>query len=120
MEDGPATENFAPIPLEGNVDFDGLAGGGLSEELKRSLKHAPRGETVSWGIPFRIGRPVLLSGAPVTEKTPGLKAEWLVFAHTTDIEPLEHDEHGFIHPMRGEGRLGEHVADYVIVYADGS
>ncbi len=120
MKDGPATGQFTPIPLKGNVDFDGLAGAGLSEELKRSLPHAPRGETISWGIPFRIGRPVLLIGEAVTEKTPGLKAEWLVFIHTTDIEPLEWDEHGFIHPMKGEGRLGEHVADYVIVYADGS
>jgi hypothetical protein len=36
------------------------------------------------------------------------------------VKPIEQDNHGFIRPMRGEGYLGEHVADYVIVYADGT
>ncbi|GAG34177.1 unnamed protein product, partial [marine sediment metagenome] len=41
--------------------------------------------------------------------------------HTTDLAPLAKDRHGFVRPpMRGSGRLGEHVADYVVRYADGS
>jgi hypothetical protein len=49
-----------------------------------------------------------------------VKARWLVFMHTTDPEPLEWNEDGFIAPMRGAGRLAEHVADYVLCYDDGS
>lgn len=118
--DGPASTGFTAVPLAGNIGMDDLLRAGLSEEMSKAALRAPRGTTVSWGIPFRIDRPVLLKDAPVIEKTPGLKAEWLVFAHTADSRPLEQDERGFVRPMRGEGFLGEHAADYVIVYADGT
>jgi hypothetical protein len=106
--------------LKGNVTFDDLARAGLSEVLSKAIPEAPRGSGVSWGIPFKIDRPLLLNSKPVTEQTQRLKAEWIVFQHTTDVKPIEQDNHGFIRPMRGEGYLGEHVADYVIVYADGT
>ncbi len=115
-----ATSNFSPIMLKGNVAFDDLAAAGLSETLCKAIPKAPRGPCVSWGIPFTIDRPVLLTTGSVTEETPGLKAGWIVFQHTTDVKPVEQDHAGFIRPMRGEGYLGEHIADYVIVYADGT
>jgi hypothetical protein len=62
----------------------------------------------------------VLKDHAVSETTAGLKAEWLVVQHTSDVEPLKANERGFIQPMRGEGYLGEHVADYVIVYVDGT
>ena len=111
---------FSPVLLKGNVTFDDLAKAGLSEVLSKAIPEAPRGHCVSWGIPFRIDRPVLLNGKPVTEEMQRLKAEWIVFQHTTDVKPIEPDNDGFIRPMRGEGYLGEHIADYVIVYADGT
>ena len=40
--------------------------------------------------------------------------------HTSDVRPDKPNEHGFISPMHGIGKLGEHAADYVFVYADGS
>ena len=118
--DGPASTGFTPVALAGNTSIDDLAQAGLSEEMVRAASKAPRGATVSWGIPFRIDRPVVLKDGPVTEKTPGLKAEWLVFLHTADSRPVEKDERGLIRPMRGEGFLAEHAADYVIVYTDGT
>ncbi len=120
VRDGPASPNFSPVLLEGNTSVEGLAAAGLSEAMSAAVPRAPRGSCICWGIPFQIGRPVLLKDQPVTQKTPGLKAGWLVFLHTTDSKPLEQDERGFIRPMRGEGRLAEHVADYVIVYSDGT
>jgi len=108
------------VPLRGNITVEGLAAAGLSEAMTKAVPRAPRGACISWGIPFQIDRLVLLKDGPVTEKTPGLRAGWLVFLHTTDSRPLERDEQGFIRPMRGEGRLAEHVADYVIVYSDGT
>ena len=118
VKDGPATRSFSPVPLRGNAAFAELAGAGLSERMTETLAKAPAGASVSWGIPFEIGRPILLKDAAVTERVAPFKAEWLVFLHTSDEKPLESDASGFIRPMRGEGYLGEHVADYVIVYAD--
>ncbi|NIQ98920.1 MAG: hypothetical protein GTN78_01770, partial [Gemmatimonadales bacterium] len=40
--------------------------------------------------------------------------------HTSDTRPQEHDSHGFPTDRSGLGRLKEHVADYIVVYADGS
>ena len=115
-----AAKNFSPVLLKGNVTFDDLANAKLSETLNKAIPEAPRGAFVSWGIPFQIDRPLLLTSSPVTEETRSLKAEWIVFQHTTDVKPMEHDSHGLIRPMRGEGYLAEHVADYVMVYADGT
>ncbi len=120
LQDGPSNSNFSPVSLTGNTTFEELGKGGLSEAMTKAISQAPSGDAISWGIPFRIDRPILLKDGPVTERVQNLKAEWLVFCHTTDIKPLEKDSRGFIRPMRGEGYLGEHVADYTIVYADGT
>jgi hypothetical protein len=120
VRDGPASPRFTPAPLEGNVSFEGLASAGVSEGMAKAAARAPRGACISWGIPFQIDRPVVLKDAVVTEKVARLKAGWLVFLHTSDSQPLGADERGLIRPMRGEGYLAEHAADYVVVYADGS
>ena len=120
MQDGPSNPSLLPVPLKGNATFEELANAGVSEAMSGSISQAPRGHCVAWGIPFRIDRPIILKDQPVTELVQNLRAEWLLFCHTTDIKPLESDERGFIQPMRGEGHLGEHVADYSIVYADGT
>jgi hypothetical protein len=83
------------------------------------VEHAPRGECVAWGIPFRIGSLVCLHERAVACKLPRLRTPWLVFLHTSDVRSIEPNADGFITPMRGAGRLGEHAADYVIVYSDG-
>ena len=88
--------------------------------MRRSAVRAPTGSCTGWGIPFQIGRPLLVTDAPHTLEIEALRARWLVFLHTTDLVAPETNEHGFIRPTRGGGRLGEHVADYVLVYADGS
>ena len=120
LQDGPSNSNFSPVPLKGNTTFEELGKAGLSDAMTKAISQAPRGDAISWGIPFRIDRPILLKDGPVTERVQNLKAEWLVFCHTADVKPLEKDSRGFIRPMRGEGYLGEHIADYTIVYADGT
>lgn len=120
IQDGPATSGFSPVPLKGSESFEDLGNVGLSEAMKAAIPQAPRGSCVSWGIPFRIDRPILVKDGAVTEPLHGMRAEWFVFLHTADIKPLVTDERGFIRPMRGEGYLGEDLADYWIVYADGS
>ena len=111
---------FAPVPLRGNTSLHGLANEEVSEALKRRLERATQGSLVSWGIPFEVGTVLFLKDKPVEERIGPLKAQWICFLHTSDVEPLEWNEQGFLSPTRGEGRLPEHVADYVIVYGDGS
>ncbi len=111
---------FVPVPLRGNTSLEGLVNKKVSDALKERLERAARGSLVSWGIPFEVGAVLFLKNKPVRERIAPLKARWICFLHTTDVEPLEWNKHGFLSPTRGEGRLSEHVADYVIIYADGS
>jgi hypothetical protein len=120
QEDGPATSGFMPLPLKGNTSFEDLSRAGLPEPMRDALPQAPRGTHVAWGIPFRIGRPILLSSQPVTERAGDLKAGWFVFLHTAASPPLERDAYGLTRPMRGEGNLGEMIAAYTVVYSDGT
>ena len=88
--------------------------------MRAAAPHAPRGECVCWGIPFQVERPIHAKDKPVRVALGAFSARWIVFMHTSDIEPLEWNEDGFISPMRGNGRLGELVATYVLHYADGA
>ena len=57
---------------------------------------------------------------PVTVKVGPVRVPWLVFMHASDIRPDPTNEHGFVSPVRGVGKLNEHAADYVFIYADGT
>ena len=118
--DGPATTQFKPVEIRGNASWKALAKIGVSRALADAAEHAPRGGCVCAGLPFRVGRPVVLNDKAVTLALDSIKAAWLVFMHTSDLRPLDANSEGLISPMRGQGRLAEHAADYVIVYADGS
>ena len=119
--DGPSSPQFVPLAIRGNVRLAELAAAGVSKEMAEKTGHAPTGRCISWGLPFKIGsRVVLIKDQPVTVKLPPTKAQWLIFMHAADIKPLRKDRHGFVKPpMRGSGRLGEPVADYCFLYADG-
>jgi len=119
IQDGPESSLFRPLKLKGNVRLADLAGAGVSRQMSEAIAHAPSGRCVFWGIPFDVNRAVLASDRAVWLKMEPLKTPWLVFLHTSDVRPIDSDERGMISPMRGEGRLNEHAADYVIVYADG-
>jgi len=120
LRDGPSSDSFRPVPLRGNVAWSELGRAGVSGQMAEQLARAPSGRCISWGIGFRIGRPVLVKDKPVARKLKPVKAQWLVFLHTSDIRPVRARADGIISPTRGRGRLGEHAADYVVVYADGS
>ncbi len=118
--DGPASPLFEPVPFRGNISLKRLTQAPVSQAMRDAVGHAPSGDCVCWGIPFRVGAACLVQDRPVSRQLPEVRARWLVFMHTTDIEPLEWGRDGFISPMRGTGRLGEEVAVYIIGYADGS
>ncbi len=120
QHDGPASPQFEPVLFRGTTSFQALAKGEGSGVVRSSVASAPRGPCTGWGIPFEIRRPLVASDEPVSVEVDPLVAQWLAFLHTTDTEVLERTEHGFTSPTSGYGRLGETVADYVIVYADGT
>ena len=121
--DGPRHSAFDSAALRGNASWSDLTAAGLSEGMAAAAQHAPRGDCVFRGLPFRIGaRPVVLCEGtkPRTVKLPGVKAQWLVFAHVSEPRPVDRDERGFFRHSTGEGHLAEPAADYVMVYADGT
>jgi hypothetical protein len=116
--DGPVTESFHTVPFRAERGLHELPGEVLSTEMSEARSHAPSGDCTSWGIPFRIGDPLVLVDEP---KTVALseKAQWFVILHTSDRRAQEESRHGFLSPMRGRGQLGEHAADYIFRYEDG-
>ncbi|UCC64324.1 MAG: hypothetical protein JSV36_04515, partial [Anaerolineae bacterium] len=120
VQDGPISPLFVPLPFRGNVTLSELPGVGPSEEMSAALEHAPSGDCVAWGIPFAIGDVVVIRDDAVSLELGPTQAGWLVFMHTSDLRPVEPGPGGFISPMRGQGQLAEHAADYVIRYADGT
>ena len=157
--DGPASPLFKPVSLGGNVALK--KGGPFPKDMVARVEHAPRGRCVCHGIPFRVGKAVLVPGTATVRAVAGRKGPhqpvtialgaigvpkadasalgsphdgdpksrrtsgrlgsppWLVFLHTTDRDPVKLNEHGVAPHFRGFERLGEVVADYVFIYADG-
>ncbi|KPK81494.1 MAG: hypothetical protein AMJ81_10560 [Phycisphaerae bacterium SM23_33] len=100
MKDGPASGLFSPLTLRGNASLAELPKAGVSKAMADHLDRAPSGACVAWGIPLRIGRVVLVKNKVVSVKLPAVRARWLVFAHTSDVRPLEWNEHGFVPSSR--------------------
>jgi hypothetical protein len=120
--DGPASSLFFPLSIRSkdSASLDSLAKFGASEKMASALIEAPRGAGVSWGIPFDVKDVIVISDQLVSISIDPLTARWLVFLHTSDVRPLPAGPGGIISPMRGEHQLGEHAADYIFVYSDGS
>ncbi len=119
VQDGPSTDRFRPVPLLGGMLAASLKTAGLSEAMIAALEQMPVGACVAWGIPFDVQTPLVLTDQVLFVPFTPLRAGWLVFMHTSDLRPLEPGPGGFISPMRGEGRLGELAAEYIVIYADG-
>jgi hypothetical protein len=121
LTDGPSTPLFASVKIPGNIRPSGLVRSpAVSQQMRDAAAYAPTGACVTRGLPFDIGRVVLLDREPVSLKLDPLKAPWLVFLHTSDIRDLQADSRGFPGTNAGAGRLGEHAANYIVTYADGS
>jgi hypothetical protein len=127
--DGPASPAFRPLPFQGNTPLSALGQAGVSARMAAAAAQAPSGAGTAWGIPFEIGDALVLKDSPVSVPfgaadsavaADRFLARWLVFMHTSDLQPMEQNASGFVSPMRGEGRLGEVAATYVICYEDGT
>ncbi len=123
VKDGPANRRFKAMGLKGGRKLSTIGRAGASKAMADAArKHAPTGNCVSWGMLFKVGGvAVAVEGRkPVTVDFKAVKAKWLVLMHTSDYDPPDADRRGFIKASRGRGRLGEHAADYIFIYADGT
>jgi hypothetical protein len=120
VKDGPSSNLFAPLSLKGNVALSRLTDIGISDEMSAALEHTPSGDCVGWGIPFDIRDVVAIKDKVVSVDLSPIVTQWLVFMHTSDLRQVEPGPDGLLSPMRGEGQLGEHAADYVMLYKDGT
>ena len=119
-KDGPGSSLFRPVLFKGNVNIRELTSSVVSEEMALACEYAPWGECVSWGIPFVVDDSILLREEPVSIDFEPVFARWLVFMHTSDLRPIVRNSDGFMPASRGQGRLAEHAADYVVRYVDGA
>jgi hypothetical protein len=120
IRDGPTSALFAPVLFKGHASLGELARAGISDEMAAAVEDAPRGDCAAWGIRFQVGDVMVIKDQAVSVSFDPTEAGWLVFLHTSDIRPVEPGPGGFFSPMRGEGQLAEHAADYVMLYQDGT
>ncbi|MCK4748065.1 MAG: hypothetical protein KAT15_13535, partial [Bacteroidales bacterium] len=119
--DGPQSPLFDVIPFEGNTAFPSL-GRSLSERMSDAAEQAPVGQGTAWGIPFHIPeKPIVIKDKVFSLQITPVQANWLVFLHTSDSISLKNEEDDlYKKPFKGAGQLNEEVADYIIIYTDGT
>lgn len=120
LRDGPASEQFTPIILEGNCEFDALARMGLSREIAKAARYAHEGQCIAWGIPFDIRKPVVLRDESIEVEIKPTRARWFIFIHTADIRADHRDKQDFTSSVHDPGELGQCAANYILIYDDGS
>jgi len=120
--DGPYSALFNPVVIEGNRRLQKLVEPLVSKQMAEILPNVFAGPRIGWGVPFAVNqKAVFIKDAPVSIDAHPFKAKWLVFLHTADLAEMPRDPFGLYEsPFKGEGRLGELIADYIIVYADGT
>ncbi|MCP9487091.1 MAG: CehA/McbA family metallohydrolase [Gaiellaceae bacterium MAG52_C11] len=117
----PPSGHFAPVNLAGHYNADRST---LPKALRTPADLTDlHGESAFAGIPFQLGRAkqpnvILLGDTPITIAVDSLRATYLVFVHVvpdrvTDYQP------GFADYRVDGNELGDHAADYSLVYADG-
>ncbi len=117
--DGPSTSLFTPLRMRGR-GLVRLTAAALPEAMAAAVEHAPSGPCICWGMPFDISKVAVAASAPLVVNFDPVRAPWLVFMHTSDPRPLDTDASGMPTVKSGYGRLGEHAANYFVLYADGS
>jgi len=119
-KDGPASKQFRPVTFRANAAISQLKNKKfkISKMMYDKLNFAPKGNCIGWGISFEIKKLLYLRDKTVTTKITPLKAQWIIFAHTSDIENIKPTKDGIYRPQKGTGRLAEHAANYYFIYED--
>lgn len=122
LYDGPESPLFQSLQVVGNKLLSQIDDSVVSGDMARAIGYAPAGNGVAWGIPFHITDKVVFLKSEVYQVNVNpFAGRWLVFLHTTDHGQLKQNDHGFYEkPFRGMGLLNEHIANYHIMYEDGT
>jgi hypothetical protein len=120
--DGPESPLFEALNIEGNKLLSDINETIASKEMAASVSSAPRSRSVAWGIPFNIAeRVICFRDESYSINVKPFTGQWIVFLHTSDRVQLKRDDQGFYEkPFRGIGLLNEHIANYHIIYEDGT
>jgi len=117
--DEPSSPKFEAIPIRANRSAASISDANLSDLARENIDVAPSGRCVSWGIPFDLRSVAVVSDEPTRLTFKPFAAPWIVIMHSADVSPPHQDLSGH-REVRGEGRLGEPVAEYRLEYADGT
>jgi len=123
----PSSE-FIPINMKAVYNRNGaqLSVEELGDESLVDKDYALTGENVIRGIPFHLGEPednnlLFLRDDIVTlQFDEPITAHYLVFIHTALPKRVPPNEDGITRPARGRILLGDKVADYELLYSDGT
>jgi hypothetical protein len=120
--DGPASPLFEPLDIEGNLHISKIDISVVSEKMAEAVKSAPTGNSVAWGIPFKIPEQIIyLKKETFRLNISPRSGNWIVFMHTSDQVYLKRNDDGFYEkPFKGRGQLNEEVARYYVIYEDGT
>ena len=126
--DSKPSPEFTAISLSGIYNRNGtsFSADELSDEKLAGKDLSLTGENVVRGVPFHLGEAagnniLFLRGDEATLNfDEPIKCRHLVFIHTAVGKWDEPDEDGITRPSRGRIILGDKVADYKLLYEDGS
>ena len=126
--DSKPSPEFTPISLVGAYNRNGasFSADELADETLSGKELSLTGENVIRGIPFHLGDAegnniiFLRDNAVTLNLDEPIACRYLVFIHTAVTERDAPDEDGITRPHRGRIILGDKVADYQILYEDGS
>jgi len=126
--DSKPSPEFTPISLVGAYNRNGanFSAGELADETLSGKELSLTGENVIRGIPFHLGDAegnniiFLRDNAVTLNLDESIACRYLVFIHTAVTKRDTPDEDGITSPPRGRIILGDKVADYQILYEDGS
>jgi hypothetical protein len=119
--DGASSPLFEPISFRGNMELNSISQADVSKSMAESVRSAPSGNSVCWGIPFNIRAEIVyLRSKPFSVDVNPLQARWIIFMHTSDQHILKTTPDGFYEkPFRGVGGLGDEAARYTVIFEDG-
>ncbi|MBM3236922.1 hypothetical protein FJZ31_11580 [Candidatus Poribacteria bacterium] len=126
--DSKPSPEFTPISLVSVYNRNGanFSGDELADESLAGKELSLTGENIIRGIPFHLGHTegnnllFLKDDAVTLNFNAPVKCRYLVFIHTAVTKRDAPDEDGITRPSRGRIILGDKVADYQLIYEDGS
>ena len=117
--DGPVSPLFRTLDIGASMAPSALQVPGMSDAMRAARDHALQGGCVCWGVPFSVGNLHAAVDTPLSIRWAPLRARCIAFMHTLDRIPLSPGEGGMSGNLKQMSGLGEPVADYVFLYANG-